>query len=189
MRILQLAPLIERVPPKKYGGIERVIYFLTEELVKRGHDVTLYATGDSITSAHLTSVYPRSLREIGRMDRYGPNVFSMLNIGLAYKNYEKFDIIHDHHNEISLPTANLSKIPVVMTLHAAFSPSSKQLFKNLNSPNFVAISKYQKDSFPALNIKATVYNGLKLDNCSFSREHDNYLIYVGRISPEKGVHY
>ena len=101
LRIAQLAPLIERVPPKKYGGTERVVSALTEELVKRGHDVTLFASGDSQTSARLQSVYPRSLREARIKDPYGHNEYAILNIGNAYKMHDKFDIIHDHCSPIS----------------------------------------------------------------------------------------
>src|SRR5258706_13294996 len=98
MRIAQVAPLSERVPPKKYGGTERVIYSLTEELVKRGHEVTLFASGDSLTSAKLISVYPKALREAKIKDLYGTSSWNMLNIGLAYGMGESFDIIHDHNS-------------------------------------------------------------------------------------------
>src|SRR3990167_3599924 len=105
MRIAQVAPLIERVPPKRYGGTERVIHALTEELVRRGHDLTLFASGDSITSAKLVSVYPRALREAKVKDMYGSNLWQLLNIGLAYDMQKEFDIIHDHIGPMSLSTA------------------------------------------------------------------------------------
>src|SRR5581483_11859646 len=94
LKIAQVAPIIERVPPKKYGGTERVVAALTAELVKRGHDVTLFASGDSITPAKLVSVYPRSLREAKIADLYGLNAWTLLNIGLAYARAGEFDIIH-----------------------------------------------------------------------------------------------
>src|SRR5438105_6494776 len=121
MRIAQIAPIPERVPPKKYGGTERVVYALTEELVKMGHDVTLFASGDSITSAKLVSVLPKSLRETG-MDIgnvYAPSGWLLQHIGLPYSMQDQFDIIHDHHNLLSNPVANISKTPVVMTIHGA----------------------------------------------------------------------
>src|ERR1043166_7734659 len=117
MKIAQIAPIVERVPPKKYGGTERVVYNLTEELVKRGHDVTLFASGDSITSAKLVSVYPRPLREAGVKEIYGPNAYTMLNLSVAYQRQDEFDILHDHHNEVGVATANIAQTPVVMTLH------------------------------------------------------------------------
>src|SRR3954468_24919631 len=107
MKIAQIAPIVERVPPKKYGGTERVVYALTEELVKRGHDVTLFASGDSITSAKLRSVYPRALREARLKDLYGTNIFSLMSIGEAYQRQNDFDIIHDHNSYLSLPVANI----------------------------------------------------------------------------------
>lgn len=189
MRILQLAPLIERVPPKKYGGTERVVYTLTEELVKKGHEVTLYATSDSKTSAKLFSVFPKSLREAKIKDRYGPNIWSLLNFGIAYKNQDQFDIIHDHHSELSLPTANLSKTPVVITLHGAFNATNKRLFEELRNPYLVSVSKAQTLSAPNLNYIGNVYHGLFMEDYPFSEKDKGYLLYVGRISMEKGVHH
>src|SRR6185312_9201471 len=95
MKIAQIAPIVERVPPKKYGGTERVVHALTEELVRRGHEVTLFASGDSSSSAKIESVYPRSLREAKLPDLYGANPWTLLNFGLAYELQEEFDIIHD----------------------------------------------------------------------------------------------
>src|SRR5690349_13929133 len=115
MRIAQIAPIVERVPPKKYGGTERVVYALTEELVKMGHEVTLFASGDSITSARLISVAPKALREMKVADPYGANILSWLSFGLAYKIADQFDIVHDHMGTLSLPAANLVKTPVVLT--------------------------------------------------------------------------
>src|SRR6185369_12403635 len=118
MRIAMIAPIVERVPPKKYGGTERVIYYLTNELVKRGHEVTLFASGDSETTATLSSVVPVSLREMPtEKDIYGFNVLTMLNSGLAYARHDAFDVIHDHNPLMGLPTANLVRTPVVMTWH------------------------------------------------------------------------
>jgi len=120
MRIAQIASIAERVPAKKYGGSERIVYTLTEELVKRGHDVTLFASGDSITSAKLSSIVPRSLREMNVKNPYGLNELTFAHIGLAYAMQDKFDIIHDHVYGVSMPTANLSKTPVVTTVHSMF---------------------------------------------------------------------
>lgn len=189
MRIAQIAPIGERVPPKKYGGTERVVYSLTEELVKRGHEVTLFASGDSKTSAILISVYPTSLRESHLEDFYGANYWSMLNIGNAYMRQDKFDIIHDHNEHLSLPTANLATTPVVMTLHGAFSAQSKKLYETLNNVNFITISKSQAIPAPGLNYVGNVYHGMDMRHYPFSRENDGYLLFVGRINPEKGVHH
>lgn len=189
MKIAQVAPIIERVPPKKYGGTERVVSALTEELVKRGHEVTLFASGDSQTSAKLESVYPRSLREAKVKNLYGFNTWTLLNIGLAYDMQDEFDIIHDHMAPISLPAANLASTPTVMTMHGAFDSQNRKLFQTMSSPSIVTISQAQMYALPNINHAGTVYNGLPMDHYPFSGEQGEYLLFVGRISMEKGVHY
>lgn len=189
MKIAMISNLSERVPPKKYGGTERIIYALTEELVHRGHDVTLFASGDSLTSAKLVSVFPRSLRDARTIDPYGLSPQNLLNIGLAYQRQDEFDIIHDHSWLISLPVASLAHTPVVMTIHGAFDINNRQLFETLNNINYVTISKAQAVPLPNLNYAGTVYNGLNMETYPFSAEHDNYLLWVGRISMQKGTHY
>lgn len=189
MKIAQIASVSERVPPKKYGGTERVVYALTEELVKRGHDVTLFASGDSVTSGKLVSVFPRSLREAGVVDPYGLQEQTMHTMGLAYSRAAEFDVIHDHLTPISLPTANISPTPVVATLHGPLTGSNKAIYAGLNKPHLVSISEAQRRPAPNLNFIATVYNGLVLEPYPFSDTHDGYLLFVGRISMEKGVHH
>jgi glycosyltransferase involved in cell wall biosynthesis len=188
MRIAQLAPVIERVPPKRYGGTERVVWALTEELVKRGHEVTLFASGDSVTSAKLESVYPRALREARLKDLYGMNYFTLLNIGIAYDRQNDFDIIHDHLAPHSLPTANMAQTPVIMTMHGPFTGDNRRLFQTLKRPGIVSISKSQAYPAPEINHMGTVYNGLPLSHYPFSNTPEDYLLFVGRISMEKGVH-
>jgi glycosyltransferase involved in cell wall biosynthesis len=187
MRIAQIAPIIERVPPQKYGGTERVVSALTEELVRRGHEVTLFASGDSITSARLVSVYPRALRAAKLKDLYGTNIWTLFNIGMAYEHQDEFDIIHDHNSFLALPTANIARVPVVMTCHGPFTPENRHIFKTLRKPHLVTISNAQA-TVPDLNYAGTVYNGLDLAPYPFSAEHDGYLLFVGRISREKGLH-
>src|SRR3989338_11229649 len=144
LRIAQLANIAERVPPQKYGGTERVVYALTEELVKRGHKVTLFASGDSITSAKLVSIYPKALRYSRVLDNvYGANILSLLNICYAYQKQDQFDIVHDHNGYLSLPTANFSKTPVVMSVHGYFGVNERRIFENLKKPYLVSISKAQ----------------------------------------------
>lgn len=189
MRIVQIAPLVERVPPKKYGGTERVVHALTEELVARGHDVTLFASGDSETSAKLESVFPRSLRAAKMKDLYGTNNWSMLNLGLAYELQDEFDIIHDHLAPLSLPTANIATTPTIMTMHGAFSRETRRLFQTLRNPSVVTISESQIYGAPNIHHIGTVYNGLPMEHYPFSEESDDYLLFVGRISMEKGTHF
>lgn len=190
MKIAQIAPIIERVPPKRYGGTERVVSALTEELVRRGHEVALFASGDSITKAKLSSVYPRGLREAKLKDIYGFNAYTLLNIGLAYTRENEFDIIHDHVGHISLPTANLARTPVISTMHGPFTPENRVVYQRLNRPFIVSISKAQgKYAPPGARHIGTVYNGLPMENYPFSPVPGDYLLFVGRISIEKGVHY
>src|SRR5437899_2791125 len=137
MKIAQVAPLVERVPPKKYGGTERVISALTEELVRRGHEVTLFASGDSVTSAKLEAVYPRSLRDDKVQNMYGFNAWTLLNMGTAYSRADEFDIIHDHHGYASLPVANICKTPSVFTLHGPIDVMDVPLLETLKRPHLV----------------------------------------------------
>lgn len=189
MRIAQIAPIVESVPPKKYGGTERVVHSLTEQLVKIGHDVTLFASGDSQTSANLVSVYPKSLKEANFQDLYGANCYTMLNIGTAYALQDHFDIIHDHTGYMALPAAQTSKTPVVMTYHGPITPEVRLVHQMLNSPFLVSISKSQARPGPDLNWAGTVYNGLEMSRYPFSEADDGYLLFVGRIDAEKGVHH
>ena|SRR3989344_2505964 len=188
LKIAMIAPLAERVPPEKYGGTERVVHTLTEELVARGHDVTLFASGDSITSAKLISVAPKSLRKLRIHDPYGLNELTTLNIGLAYDMQEEFDIIHDHLGNFSMPAANVSKTPVMLTIHGVIDENCSRLLTTLTGPYVVTISNSQIKNAPKINHIGTVYNGLNMDKYPFSQNHDGYLLYVGRISMQKGVH-
>ena len=189
MRIAQIAPIAERVPPKTYGGTERVVSALTEELVARGHDVTLFASGDSITSAKLRSVYPRALREANLPDLYGVNPWTLLSLGQAYSLADEFDIIHDHLIPLSLPIGNIARTPVIGTMHGVFMPDTRRLFQVLNRPHIATISQSQgRYEAGIINSAGVVYNGLPMEDYPFGDEPEDYLLYVGRISMQKGVH-
>ncbi|OGH68849.1 MAG: hypothetical protein A2754_03320 [Candidatus Magasanikbacteria bacterium RIFCSPHIGHO2_01_FULL_47_8] len=189
MRIAQIAPLAERVPPHRYGGTERIVHALTEELVRRGHSVTLFASGDSLTSAELVSVYPVSLREARVKDLYGLNIWTLLNIGLVYERQDAFDIIHDHNGYIGLPIANIAKTPTVITTHGPFTAENRRIFQMLHKPYIVTLSNAQMIPAPGIHYAGTVYNGLPMLEYPFSLENDGYLLYVGRICMDKGTHY
>lgn len=190
MKIAQIAPIAERLPPKKYGGTERIVYHLTEELVKRGHEVTLFASGDTQTSAKLVSVVPKSLRDMpNEKDIYGFNVNSLLNMGLAYSMQERFDVIHDNNAHMGLPTANMAHTPVVMTWHGPYDAEMQRYFKMLNGPHLVSISHSQAALAPGLPFFGTVHNGLPMEGYPFGDTPKDYLLFVGRIDPEKGVHH
>jgi glycosyltransferase involved in cell wall biosynthesis len=188
MRIAQVAPLWEQVPPPAYGGTELVVSLLTEELVKRGHDVTLFASGDSTTSAKLESVHPNALRlDTSVKD---PNIYDMLNMSRVYENANMFDIIHSHVGCVALPYTNLVKTPTVHTLHGIFTSDNEKLFTHVRNQPFVSISNSQRDNSLGLNYVSTVYNGIAPNTYSFYHqpEHPPYLAFLGRMSPEKGAH-
>jgi glycosyltransferase involved in cell wall biosynthesis len=189
LKIAQIAPLIESVPPKKYGGTERVVHALTEELVERGHDVTLFASSNSKTSAKLESVLPKSLRESNPQKMYGLNEWLLLHLGIAYKSNEEFDIIHDHNGIYSLPVAQLSKTPVVLTMHGSVTPYNKRLYRDITGPSLVSISKSQTAPFPFIKTAANIYNGLPMKDYPFSKRMGRHLLYVGRICLDKGTHF
>lgn len=188
MRIAQIAPIIERVPPKTYGGTERVVSALTEELVKRGHDVTLFASGDSITAAKLFPIFPKNLRE-SKIDAFQENSVKLMGIGMPYQHQYEFDIIHDHNLPFSIPAANLSRVPVVATLHGPIDPGNQELYENLNNPYIVSISDAQVPKNSKMNYVTTIYHGFDMKKYPFSELNENYLLYVGRIAPKKGLHH
>lgn len=189
MRIAQIAPLFERIPPRKYGGTERVVYALTEELVRRGHEVTLFATKNSPTSAKLVSVVDQALRGSARKGLYCLNEWLLFNIGVAYSQQNEFDIIHDHNGFISLPTANVARVPIILTWHSTFTPSHKKILGELRKPYLVAISKAQIKNTHGLNIIGTVHHGLNMEHYPFVNNLGKYLLFVGRIAMDKGVHF
>ncbi len=188
MKIAQVAPLWERVPPPAYGGIELVVGLLCDELVRRGHEVTLFASGDSISLAKLESVHPKALRLDSTVKEY--DIYAMLQLSRVYEQASEFDIIHSHMGCLSLPYANLVKTPTVHTLHGVFTPDNEKLFTHARRQPFVSISDAQREPRLNLNCVATVYNGIDLSTYEFYPQPQDppYLAFVGRISPEKGPH-
>lgn len=190
MKIAQIVNPIESVPPQMYGGIERMVHALIEELVAMGHDVTLFASGDSVTSAHLESVVPNSLRTSKIKNVYGTNDYVLLNLAHAYKMADQFDIIHEHTNSAGLLAGLACHKPVVSTLHGPFTTTNRKLFEAVaDRIHLVAISQGQMKPVPHLPIAGVVYNGLPMEDYPFSDQSDGYLLFVGRISEEKGVHH
>ncbi|WP_293127981.1 glycosyltransferase family 4 protein [Microcoleus sp. bin38.metabat.b11b12b14.051] len=188
MRIAQIAPLFERVPPPAYGGIELVVSLLTEELVRRGHEVTLFASGDSITSATLESVHPRALRLDSTVKEYG--IYDMMQLSKLYEKAGEFDIIHSHVGCAALSYSRLVKTPTVHTMHGIFTPDNEKMFSLARTQPYVSISNSQREDRLNLNCVATVYNGIDPATYEFHPQPDNppYLAFLGRISPEKGAH-
>jgi glycosyltransferase involved in cell wall biosynthesis len=190
MRIAQIAPLWERVPPPGYGGIELVVGLLTDELVRRGHEVTLFASGDSITDAKLESVHPQALRLDSTVKEYG--IYEMLNLSRVYDQAADFDVIHSHVGCAALPYSRLVKTPTVHTLHGIFTPDNRKLFTHARQQPFVSISNSQRELELKLNCVSTVYNGIDVDSHNFHAQPNQaepYLAFLGRLSPEKGPHH
>jgi len=186
MRIAQVAPLAESVPPRLYGGTERVVSFLTEELVRLGHDVTLYASGDSQTSARLISPWPQALRlDSDVRDALAPHV---LMLEYVTQQSHEFDVIHFHVSQFHFPSARRLAVGHVTTLHGRLDiPELVPLFHEFHDLPVVSISNAQRTPLPDAGWVATVPHGLPLDLLRFHRGPGEYLAFLGRISPEKRV--
>ena len=186
MRIAQVAPLYESVPPKYYGGTERVVSYLTEELVRQGHEVTLFASGDSETKARLVAACPRSLRlDKHCVDRLA-NHFVMLEH--VFQRATEFDIIHFHVDYLHFPLSRRQPITHVTTLHGRLDiPDLVALYQEFRDMPVISISNVQREPLPLANWQATVYHGLPVDLYRFRAQPGSYLAFLGRISPEKRV--
>jgi glycosyltransferase involved in cell wall biosynthesis len=186
MRIAQVAPLYESVPPRCYGGTERVVSYLTEELVKQGHEVTLFASGDSVTTAHLVTPCRRSLRlNTQCTDQL---VHHILLLELVLQNSGRFDVIHWHVDYLHLPLSRRQSTPSVTTLHGRLDlPELVSLYQEFKEVPVISISTAQRQPLSWLNWQGTVYHGLPEDLYRFHEAPGAYLAFLGRISPEKRV--
>ncbi len=184
MRIAQVSPLYESVPPKFYGGTERVVSYLTEELVKMGHEVTLFASADSVTKAHLIPICKRSLRlDSECQDSLCHHILMLEEV---FKRASFFDVIHFHIDYIHFPLAKRCQTPSLTTLHGRLDiPDLVPLYQKFKELPFVSISDAQRGPLPWLNWQATVYHGLPQNLYSFHPNPGKYLAFIGRISPEK----
>jgi glycosyltransferase involved in cell wall biosynthesis len=185
MRIAQVAPLAESVPPSLYGGTERVIHWLTEELIQQGHEVTLFGTGDSQTNAKLIPVWPRALR-LGR-PRSDPVVAAATALEILSLHAHEFDIIHSHGDWCYLPLLTRLGVPFVTTLHGRLDiVGVPELTSMISQAPFVSISNDQRSPLPNANWAATIYHGLPPDWLRPSIGPGQYLAFLGRLAPEKG---
>lgn len=186
MRIAQVAPLYESVPPKFYGGTERIVSYLTEALFAFGHDVTLFASGDSKTQAKLVKVIPRALRLF--TDVVDPQVSHVLELQKVIQQRDRFDVIHFHCDYLHFPLSRLARLPQLTTLHGRLDIRDLYpLYKEFTDMPLVSISDRQRDPLPFANWLSTVYHGLPLDLYEPGYEPENYVGFLGRVSPEKGV--
>jgi glycosyltransferase involved in cell wall biosynthesis len=186
VRIAQVAPLFESVPPKGYGGTERVVSYLTEELVRQGHQVTLFASGDSITRAVLVSPVKKGLRLGHQHDDAA--LYHTLLLDQVFDKASSFDVIHFHIDYLHFPLARRSMTPYVTTLHGRLdSPSLIPLYKHFHDTPLISISDSQRAPLRWANWRATVHHGLPSHLYSFHPGPGEYFAFVGRMSPEKRV--
>jgi glycosyltransferase involved in cell wall biosynthesis len=186
LKIAQVAPLIESVPPRLYGGTERIVSYLTEELVRQGHEVSLFASGDSRTSANLIASVPKALRLDPEVADYLP--YTVLQLEHLRQRAQEFDIIHFHGDYVHLPVARtLGPRGILTTMHGRLDlPDYRALFAEFNDTPLVSISNHQRTPLPNVCWVGTVYHGLPTDVCAFTAQpKDDYVAFLGRISPEK----
>jgi len=185
MRIAQIAPLHEAVPPKLYGGTERVVSFLTEELVAQGHDVTLFASGDSVTSAKLEPVWPRALRlDPTIRDPIAPQ---MLLMEAVRRRVDEFDVLHFHLDYWSFSLFGRQRTPFVTTMHGRLDlPEWQPMFSMFPTAPIVSISDAQRRPLPQARYVGTVLHGLPENLLTPQPGPKDYLAFLGRIAPEKG---
>lgn len=186
MRIAQVAPLYEAVPPRLYGGTERVIHYLTEELVKQGHEVTLFASGDSVTNAKLIATVDEALR----LDPtcIDPLAHHIVQLEEVIDRQKDFDIIHFHTDYLHFPLTKNCNIPCLTTLHGRLDiPDLLPVYKKFPMQRVISISNNQRIPLPHANWHGTVYHGLPENLHPLQPEEGKYFAFVGRISPEKRV--
>ena len=183
MKIAQIAPLYESVPPKLYGGTERVVSYLTEELVRQGHDVTLFASGDSQTRARLESVCDSALRLTRCAD---PLAHHILMLDQVLDRAPEFDVLHFHTDYVHFPATRHLQLPAVTTLHGRLDlPDLAILYQRFTRVPLVSISQSQRRPLGHVNWVGNVYHGLPPNLCRPNLKHGDYLAFLGRISPEK----
>ena len=186
MKIAQVAPLFESVPPQGYGGTERVVSYLTEELVRQGHQVTLFASGDSVTQAHLVAACPRALR----LDEQCVDQLAhcMVLLEHVFRQAPTFDLLHFHIDYLHFPLSVRQRVPHVTTLHGRLDiPDLMPVYQTFPRMPVVSISDAQRLPLPGLQWQGTVYHGLPEDLYTFQDTPGSYLAFLGRISPEKGI--
>jgi len=184
LRIAMVAPLAEAVPPALYGGTERVVSVLTEELVSRGHEVTLFASGDSVTRAALVACCPRGLRLDPEVR--DPVASTMFELGDVYRRASEFDVIHNHVDYFGFPFARLTATPTVTTTHGRLDLAEvRRVYGLFPEQSLISISDALRAPLPEANWLATVPNGIDLSHFHFNPTGGDYLVFLGRMTPEK----
>ena len=184
MHIAVLADMIHATPPPRYGGTQRVVTALTEELVLRGHDVTLFATADSWTRGNLVVCASRAL-VLNDRDDYERSI--MIQLGKLLKMIGSFDVVHSHVDYFAFPFAQVCRVPIVSTIHRSIdTPDMQEVYDQFYDVPLVAISHSQRRQYVKANWQAVIYNGLPIDHLQFTPIKETYLAFLGRICPEKG---
>ena len=187
IKIAQIAPLWIPVPPRTYGGIELMLSLLIEELVKRHHEVTLFASGDSVTSAQLVPITEKAVWL--QKGLRSPHAYIDIALKKIEKRREQFDLFHNHFDFFMFPLC-LSKVaPILTTLHRPIDPVAAEVYREYNEMNFCAISEDQKKSAEenGIRVSGVVYNGINPEEYTFRETPDDYFMYLGRINKEKGI--
>jgi glycosyltransferase involved in cell wall biosynthesis len=186
MRIAEVSPLFESVPPRYYGGTERVVAYLVDELMRQGHQVTLFASGDSVTSAELISPSRVALRLSGRFGDWLP--YYLLMLEQVYQQRERFDVIHFHIDYVHFPVSRRERVPQLTTLHGRLDlPELVPVFREYRTMPVVSISNSQREPLPWINWLGTVHHGLPEHLYRFHPRRGRYLAFLGRFSAEKGI--
>jgi glycosyltransferase involved in cell wall biosynthesis len=183
VRIAILGPISWRTPPRNYGAWETVVANLTDGLIARGYDVTLFAAGESTSPATLEAIAPGPYSENPALD---PKVWEWLHISHVMERAREFDLIHNNYDFMPLTYSRLVDTPMLTTVHGFSLDQFRLAYRKYRESNFVSISNADRD--PYLSYVATVYNGIRLEDFTFNASPDDYLAFVGRIHPDKGVH-
>ncbi len=188
MKIAQISPLWERVPPPAYGGTEGVVYTLTEGLVSQGHQVTLFASGDSTTSATLRSVCLRSLRTARSIKNYEP--YNWIHVAEVLKSADEFDVIHNHSGELAMAMSHLVETPMLSTMHCIITPDTRIAWDRYRG-FYNTISWAEKRAMPRIKNRSfvgVIYHGIDVASFPFKENKQDYLLYLSRVAAEKGTH-
>jgi glycosyltransferase involved in cell wall biosynthesis len=184
LKIAELAPIAAPVAPESGRSIEELVYLMTEELVRRGHDVTLFATGNSRTSATLHAIYEGGYEECDELWNW--RFHEYMHAAEAFLQAREFDVIHSHNYEFSLPFSRLVVTPVVHTYHVMADPDIAQACDRVPNVHLVAISEYQASFTPLVKTAAVIHHGIDIDDLPFNPCPDDYLLYLGTVTPDKG---
>lgn len=185
MKIAILSPIHWRTPPRKYGGYEIIASYIAEGLVKRGHEVTLYATGDSLTSGQLRWVCPQPIEENSSLDG---KVYQYLHSALPFEDAPQYDIIHNHYDAYPLVFSKLVNTPVVTTIHGFTNVDVTKIYRKYMNTHYVSISYADRKNDPDMSWTANVYHGIPVEDYEFNNMPHDYFCFLGRICADKGVH-